>query len=287
MKCNAFFLLAAALMLIGCGHNPASPAEETTPTTLSEVYDKQDGPSMPDWIAATLGVIEHERWLRGDSLRLSRDYYVRLLLQQEALHCFNSKGNHISLTGSPSQLLNLFTAHGALSYDGYHGRHGRINYNVLARKVEQIVLTSASEEEVCRRTEQLIDHEIDYLPNFVFLYGAEYTPMEFGHSILLDGDYTTLTPDDNTPTDTLLSLTRKAIAAGHHVVWQGKDGSKNWLGITKNGRNPLVTAEIVGVDSLTGDFLTKNTTRKKAHISVRDFRKKTLSITLLSELSGE
>jgi bleomycin hydrolase len=80
-------------------------------------------------------------------------------------------------------------------------------------------------------------------PRWAFMLGAEYTPLEFAHSVCAPGEYIALTttasqpyytsfilkePDNwlgdaflNLPPDSLLAVTRRSVAARHGVCWEG------------------------------------------------------------------
>ena len=80
-------------------------------------------------------------------------------------------------------------------------------------------------------------------PRWVFLYGAQYTPVEFAHSVCAPEEYIALTttakypygkevvlevPDNwehnrflNIPADSLLAHTARAVRQHHGVCWEG------------------------------------------------------------------
>lgn len=81
------------------------------------------------------------------------------------------------------------------------------------------------------------------LPQFAFMEGCRYTPLEFAHSVCAPGEYVGLgttdscpyyeeyvfdVPDNwehnrllNLPPDSLLRLTERAVREGHGVCWEG------------------------------------------------------------------
>lgn len=80
-------------------------------------------------------------------------------------------------------------------------------------------------------------------PFHVFMYGAEYTPLEFAHSVCAPDEYELLTTDDRHPygqkieidspdnwthdryqnlsPDSLLAITERAVRQHHGVCWEG------------------------------------------------------------------
>jgi len=89
----------------------------------------------------------------------------------------------------------------------------------------------------------LLDSTIDFMPKFVFMLGAEYTPLEFAHSVCQKDEYQAFTSfthhpfhepfvleladnqmNDafmNVPIDTLMNRIDSSLRAGHPVCWEG------------------------------------------------------------------
>ena len=93
-------------------------------------------------------------------------------------------------------------------------------------------------------------------PRRVFLYGVEYTPREFAHSVCAPGEYVCLTsnsdsaygrhiivdePDNwlrqrflNVPIDTLLRRTERAVGRGHGVCWESRGHAMAIVGLARD-----------------------------------------------------
>ena len=93
-------------------------------------------------------------------------------------------------------------------------------------------------------------------PKKVFLFGAEYTPLEFAHSVCAPREYVALTsnadsaygrdilidlPDNwlhqrflNVPIDTLLHRTERAVRRGHGVCWESSGHAMAIVGLARD-----------------------------------------------------
>jgi aminopeptidase C len=242
------FLLPFAYILASCGHSDSrsfirDDKEFTNEVVIKTTPVKNQGRSPLCWAYAMLATIESERLMMGDSLELSVDYYARMLLKDKTREYFFSRGQgQISLRGTSSMLLNLISAYGAQAYTGYYNERP-VNCNVLARKAQRLADTAPSLAKMEERMERLLDDNIGFLPRFVYMYGAEYTPKQFAESVCLPGEYLSLTsfthhpfgerfvlevPDNqmrdsfmNVPIDTLMFRVERAIRRGHPVCWEG------------------------------------------------------------------
>ena len=206
-----------------------------------------DNSSLPSWIDATAGYFESERCLVGDTITLSRDYFLRLHLLSEARRCFGNADAHVSLVGTPDMVMQMMTRHGALTANAYSPRHGRVNYQVLARKVETAVRSSRSADEAERRAADIIDAAIEYMPRMVFLLGAEYTPLEYAHSVALESDYEWV---DAPPADGWAALIRQS----GHAVWYGKAPSSVAKKLRARGEDGNISLHIKSNGSDADDF---------------------------------
>ena len=68
-----------------------------------------------------------------------------------------------------------------------------INYQVLGRKLMRMTASQHSLSGIDALAATMMDHEIEYLPKIVFMLGAEYTPLEFAHSVCRVDEYVSLT----------------------------------------------------------------------------------------------
>lgn len=242
--------MAAAIVLVAasCGDGQRKPHQSGGPKLTDEVTikttpvkDQGRGPLC--WAYAMLATIESERLMIGDSVNLSPEYYGRMMLQDEARrYYFSRRRGNISLRGTSAMLLNMMQSYGAMPFDSYNSRHS-INYNVLARTAQQMADASTSLEAMDGRIGSMLDREMGFLPQMVFMLGAEYTPRQFAESVSLPGEYLSLTsfshhpfgrkfvlevPDNqlrdsfiNVPIDTLMAHVVSALRHGHAVCWEG------------------------------------------------------------------
>jgi len=139
-------------------------------------------------------------------------------------------------------------------------------------------------------------------PQFVFLYGAEYTPHEFARSVCAPGEYLALTsnshkpyneeididaPDNwlhnrflNIPIDTLLAKTVGAVRRHHGVCWESRGHAMAIVGLAHDdgGNKYFVMKNSWGAD---GPY------RGLKYLSFSDFRRQTLAVEMTREAYNE
>ncbi len=205
---------------------------------------KDQGQSDLCWVYGMLATIESEHIMRGDSVNLSADYVTRQLLRWQTAQSYLSKGRKkINLRGMMPMLVRLIDDHGVEPYDTYCRLDSTINYRVLSRRLEQKARTASSLTGLYKATDDLMDEQIGLLPNIIAMGGAQYTALEFAHSVCSPGEYIALTsfthhpfgqrfalevPDNhagdlflNIPIDSLMLHIRSALVHGHPVCWEG------------------------------------------------------------------
>lgn len=246
MKKNILLILSVVVVLFACKRNLPSKKISAhrfhTDVMLKTTPVKNQGKSSLCWAYAMLGTIEIEHLMQGDSVNLSVDYMARKYLEHQAQLCFFSKGKtRVSLSGTPAMALDLLCQYGITHYDAYHAP--QTNYNMLARRVQQIASRAHRMQTMQRNVSQLLNQEIGYLPNEVVFLHATYTMKAFAHSVCLPDEYLPLTsfthhpygkpfvleiPDNrflnsflNLPLDTLMAHIKGAIYTGHPVCWEG------------------------------------------------------------------
>ena len=140
------------------------------------------------------------------------------------------------------------------------------------------------------------------LPRRVFMYGAEYTPLEFAHSVCAPGEYVCLTSDGrqpyyrqitidtpdnwegnrfhNLPIDTLLTLTEQAVSAGRGVSWESKSHAMAIVGLAHDEHQQpyFVMKNSWGTDRPHGGL---------EYLSYRKFRRLTLAVILPRDFVGQ
>lgn len=240
-----FFLFFLCLWLTACRQQQAKVSDRqfTDIVRLKTTPVKQQGRSETCWIYAMLATIETERLMKGDSINLSPHYVSRMFLRERLTHYYLSRGQSaLSLRGMAPMLLRLLDQYGAEPYDTY-GATTSVSYSALCRKAEQMARTCQSFSQLDERFDSLMDAEVGFLPRYIFMAGAEYTPLQFARSIYKKGDYEALTsythhpfgqpfaletPDNrdlstfvNVPIDEMMRRIDAAILAGHPVCWEG------------------------------------------------------------------
>lgn len=283
---NLLFLFVIFLSACGARLEDKEPEGFVVDTMLPITPVKDQGKSDLCWAYAMLATIETEHLEMGDSINLSTDYIGRMVLEEQARERFESNGSRdISMRGIGPMLLRMIRKYGAFPYDSYYA-HTPINYKVLANKVTALVdlhLNRHSDWERCEQElHQLLDTEIGWLPNFVFMLGMEYTPLEFAHSVCRKDEYVALSTDDdrepgevfvpqladnqyqqeamNMPADSIARLAVRSIKEHHPVFWEGGPNDNHavalvGLGHDKDGKRYFIAKNSWGVDNATGGLL--------------------------------
>ena len=207
---------------------------------------KNQGASSLCWIYAMLATIESDRLMEGDSVNLSPQFIARKYLEEQADRFYLSGGKEkINLRGMSSMLLQLLSRYGMTHYDAFH--RDDADFRVITRKIEQMAQISIAERKglsVFRKDmETMLDESLHSSPRYVFMLGAEYSTLEFAHSLCHEDDYEALTSfthhpfgsrfiletldnhfNDsflNVPLDTLMNRIEKSLRSGHAVCWEG------------------------------------------------------------------
>ncbi len=252
---RSFLFSLLAFSIIGCRHDGS---QGKTELPISASFDsllligstpvKEQGNSELCWAYAMLATMESEHIARGDSVNLSVAYVTRMLLQDKATEYYLSSGRKgISLRGMAPMLIHYIYRYGIVPYDCYESPKN-VNYRVLCRKVEQVcrkaIARQCGLERMHEDIDALLDTELGYLPGkTVHLLGAEYTPVEFAHSVCYPQEYVSLTsfthhpfgeetvlevPDNklhdrflNVPLDIMMDHIVRALRNEHPVCWEG------------------------------------------------------------------
>ncbi len=252
MRRKHIILLLAAGLLAGCagssGPTPAKRAGVEVECRVKTTPVKDQGTSSLCWAYAMLATIESEHLMRGDSVNLSPTFVSRRLLEAQARRLYFAGGRGpLRLRGMGMTLVDCLSRFGAAPYDSYPDP-SRAQYGVLARKLRLTARhhacggkgLSAFDDAV----RQLLDDALGPGPAaHVYMLGAEYTPLEFAHSVCAPGEYLALAscthhpfgtwfemeaPDNwsrdrylNLPLDSLVAHVDRALRAGHPVCWEG------------------------------------------------------------------
>jgi bleomycin hydrolase len=129
----------------------------------------------------------------------------------------------------------------------YDTWHDRADYKLLCRKLQLMAKAAAVHKTGLKKllddAEPLMNQQMGPKKGSVYMLGAEYTPLEFAHSLFRHGEYEALTsfthhpygeritlevPDNrygntmlNVPLDTLEVRIVNALRHGHPVCWEG------------------------------------------------------------------
>lgn len=240
----ATMLLAAACTGKG-GHTGQGNFSVEVMNSFTPVKDQKGSDAC--WAYAMLAAIETEHIMRGDSVHLSPAYAVRGALQEGFRRRYLSGGREqVSTRGTMLTLVSVAMSRGLVPYDACHGRGGEASA-VVARKVERLASAAVRKRvglERCRRPlRRLLNESLGPEPRNVYMLGAQYTPVEFAHSVCAPGEWVALTsfthhpfytdfalevPDNrernlfrNVPIDTLMARMEQAVRAGRGVCWEG------------------------------------------------------------------
>ena len=245
-------LLTALLLVTSCSEQTKEEKQSLTNTVAPQTEClvpttpvKDQGHSSLCWIYAMLATIESEHLMMGDSVNLSAHFVARSLIEEEAERVYLSKGKEsIRLRGMAQDLIDIIQRHGLTHYDSFRSE---ANYSVLKRKADMLVRQYAGRSNGLQDMKTalctLLDNQIHPELRFVFMLGAEYTPLEFAHSVCMDDEYVALTsfshheygqsfvlevPDNhgrhtfmNLPLDSLMGHIDDALQRGHPVCWEG------------------------------------------------------------------
>lgn len=213
---------------------------------------KNQGKSNACWIYAMLATIESEHIKRGDSVNLSPQYVIYQQLREQASWRYLAQRRiNYSDRGVMPMLLQLIHKYGVMPYDAFHGN---ANIPVVRRKMYQIIDECVAQrtgiKTMLQRVDNLLQDEIAPLPPHVYMFGAEYTPQEFAHSVCMPDEYMAITsyqhhdfntyidleiPDNkrhctfyNVPIDTLVNTVINTLKAGYPVCWEGDTSEKGF-----------------------------------------------------------
>lgn len=248
-------------MLCSCGGSPekAVPDGFRAEVMLKTTPVKDQGKSDVGWCCAMLDVMESEHLMQGDSVNLSADYVMRCWLRQQAEDYIRAKGMaDISVKNDGNDVCRLIRKYGCFPYDSYYNPQP-VNYNVLVRRVKMLAdLAVAKENKVedgMKAIDELLDKEIGFLPKNVYMLRAEYTPLEFAHSVCGRNEYITIKQQDDD--DDWAKMISQSLAERHPVMWTSDARSDNafaliGMGKDKDGELYFVAKDSHGADSQSG-----------------------------------
>jgi hypothetical protein len=246
MRRQLFLFLLFSAFLYSCGNRPrnAVPDNFRTDIMLKTTPVKDRGMSAVGWCCAMLDVIETEHLMQGDSVNLSFDYVVRCYLRSQAEEFFRSKGTaNITAEGIGAVVPQLLRRFGCLPYDSYSNIRP-VNYNVLVRRLKLIADTEmakkSDEEEFMKSIDSLLDSEIGYLPKTVYMFRAQYTPLEFARSVCGRDEYETITSDDSADFGSRVTISSKGKAINCTALNMSRDAVYNYIRRSIDARHPVM-----------------------------------------------
>ena len=206
---------------------------------------KNQGKSNACWIYAMLATIESEHIRRGDSVNLSPHYVIYQQLSQQALRRYLSRGTiNYSQRGVAPMLLGLINEYGLMPYDSFHSEANiLVTKRKMYRVVDECVARHTGFKAMKEKVDELLQNEIAPVPPHVYMFGVEYTPQEFAHSVCMPHEYVAMTsyqhhdfntmvdlelPDNkqhskflNVDINTLVNIVVNTLKQGYPVGWEG------------------------------------------------------------------
>lgn len=214
---------------------------------MTPVKDQGDGSVC--WAYAMLAAIETTHISQGDSVNLSPAWAVRALMEdcyhRNVLTQGSDKGSDRA-TGMT--LINIIQKYGIVPYDSYPDHDGMgVSTSVLLNKTGVIAGKAVNAAKGIQKYQTSLDGMLDdalgHTPKNVYMLSAQYTPVEFAHSVCRPDEYVALTSFShhpfgewfaleiadnwernlfyNMPIDTLMKTIEMAIRIGDGVCWEG------------------------------------------------------------------
>jgi aminopeptidase C len=252
MKGFKFCILSLAIVTLwacnGKGNQGGGNDYRFTITVMHKTTPVKDqGHSNACWAYAMLSMMESEHLRVGDSVNLSPAYVERMRMNEDAEKYYLAAGHSRFLTrGTGMTLIHAIMCYGLMPYDSYRD-NADIDDKVAGRRLAVAGNTAINNRVGLAnwkdKTDEILDDAYGPLPRCVFMLGAQYTPLEFAHSVCREDEYTALTsfthhpfyskfelevPDNwehddfyNIPIDKLTLLVVNALQSGHTAVWEG------------------------------------------------------------------
>ena len=253
---NYIIICIAVVMMCRCGN--ISDGKHQGETTSGEFRIehingmtpvKNQGAGSGCWAYAMLAAIETTHISMGDSVNLSPSWAIRVLMEDLYMRNVLSQGGDKGTTRATGMtLLNIIQRHGIVPYDSYPDRNGMgVSTSLLLNKTrllaEKAVNARKGYKLFMPAFERMMDESIGYTPKNVYMLGAQYTPLEFAHSVCRPDEYIAMascthhpfgewfileSADNwerskfyNVPIDHLMRSVEKAVRSGMGVCWEG------------------------------------------------------------------
>lgn len=212
------------------------PEGMTTDILLPTTPVKDQGHTPLCWAYAMLAAIETDRIVIGDSVNLSPQWIARAYVADQVME---GKVRRPRLSATLPEAFWIMQHYGIVSWDSYNPRQ---NMGIALSSLCNIS-PDASADMRRRRLERALDTTFGPPPLSVFMYGTQYTPVQFAQSIAMPDEWKPYTsipgqpygrmviPDipDNTrhhkamnisPED-MLRIVYTSLSEGHPVAWEG------------------------------------------------------------------
>lgn len=243
-----YIYIIMLLVFASCGDRHeqlVSEPEITVDVLLPTTPVKDQGRTSLCWIYAMLATIETDCLAKGDSVNLSPAWLARKSIEEQAAETYLC-GSDISLRGTLMDAMRLFSTYGIVAYDAAPPRENA-GGKATARKAEHIARVMNAQKRGLKAMDDalcdILDGDIGPMPRYVFMYGVEYTALEFAHSCAMPDDwipYTSFTHHpygkpfsieiadnrrhlqvENVPLDSLYNMVVNSLKRHHPVAWEG------------------------------------------------------------------
>jgi bleomycin hydrolase len=220
---------------------------KTTP-----VKNQENGTTC--WAYAMLSTIETDRIMIGDSVNLSPLFVERCMLAERAKEQYlKGAKQNISTRGMCGTALRMMEQYGAIPLDSYFADDS-FNHVAIYNKVDAITQNAIARRQglntLSADIDDMLNNQMGFLPKAVHMLGAEYTFIEFAHSVYKPGSYEGITSfthhpyydsfalevaDNvdreaflNLPIDSLMARIDRSLRNNHAVCWEGDTSEKGF-----------------------------------------------------------
>lgn len=254
--CIAYISVAALAAVVWClserpeAEKPQLPGRLSWETVRMNGYcpATDQGRGQLDWALAMAAAVETERIGLGDSVSVSGEWLARRLLMEEDLpaHYFTGGSWPLSMRGTAADALWALERYGAVPRECGQ-TDPPADTRALTRELRQIagaaIRSGRGMGPYMGRAERIVERRMGPEARQCYLYGARYTPEEYGRSVAGGTRWEAMTSlgcsawdaavvpalkDNwrrrtflNVRIDTLVSRLRRAVMGGHGAVWEG------------------------------------------------------------------
>lgn len=145
--------------------------------------------SDTSWIAAALLTIETDRRARGDMVTLSEAWTLRHCLGERLLAAYREGGAEVSSQGDYGEALRLLWRYGTVSREAYPMPDSGVSVKALSATCRLYARQRRGLQSYAATLEGQLDRQLGPAPRRVYLFRAEYTPLEYAHSVAMPGEW--------------------------------------------------------------------------------------------------